>query len=215
MAAVANPFAERRASSAIFSDAMIIAIREGRKTQTRRIVRGGANLHTRAQLLRVSDGVATFGDSIPDDPVPIYEKCPYGIAGDLIWVKETFAKLGDGTVVYRADCQDNVAVIGERRVRVEKWTTPIFLSRALSRMTLEITNVRCMRLRDTSQRDAVAEGITRTPQGTFIGDGEEFADARTAFFFAWDGIQEHRGAYATSQCNPFVWAISFRLVGSP
>lgn len=83
----------------LFSGPLVREILADRKTQTRRILRQMLCLNTggpgRAALRAFdqSTGIATFGDSIPDDPCPIDVKCPYGVPGDRLWVRETFAEL--------------------------------------------------------------------------------------------------------------------------
>ncbi|MEA3128671.1 MAG: hypothetical protein QOF46_466, partial [Paraburkholderia sp.] len=67
----------------LFSGAMVRALLDGRKGQTRRIVKGFA-----LELLR------------PDNFTPEYvalpenDLSPYGYAGDRLWVKETFVAFG-------------------------------------------------------------------------------------------------------------------------
>jgi len=78
---------EPKMSPVIFPAPMVLAILERRQTQTRRILRGGPDLHTRGRLLTDGRGAATFGDRLPDDPVPIVVRCPYGRAGDRFWVR--------------------------------------------------------------------------------------------------------------------------------
>lgn len=86
----------------LFSSAMVRAILEGRKTQTRRIVRG--KQPTWPHYLQ-----AMYGRSPPPDPVDFGERglwrevgpdypddehdnirCPYGADGDRLWVRETW-----------------------------------------------------------------------------------------------------------------------------
>ena len=97
----------------IFSGAMVREVLTGRKTVTRRVIRqmlceghGGPG-RAALRAFDPSTGVATFGDAIPDDPVPIEVKCPYGVPGDRLWCREAFsltqvAENAD-TISYRAD----------------------------------------------------------------------------------------------------------------
>lgn len=58
----------RRERPILFSGPMVRAIIEGRKTQTRRIVRPGQDV------------------------------CPYGVPGDRLWVRETFSRDGASVI---------------------------------------------------------------------------------------------------------------------
>ena len=79
-------------------------------------------------------------------------RCPYGKVGDLIYVRETFAKTGLGVpdektgkihIAYRADGKI------DRRVLVfEKWIPSIHMPKWASRIMLEITDVKVERVDD-------------------------------------------------------------------
>lgn len=76
-------------SPILFSGPMVRAILEGRKTQTRRVVK-----------LRKGDTIGRiYGGDTPDewtvcgpdgDEVPFEFVCPYGSVGDRLWVRETW-----------------------------------------------------------------------------------------------------------------------------
>ncbi len=83
-------------------------------------------------------------------------KCPYGQVGDTLWVKETWKPAwsdGSGTA-YRADRTDGTPEAEG------PWKPSIFMTRARSRITLEITDVRVEKLNAISEEDAKAEGCT-------------------------------------------------------
>lgn len=105
--------------------------------------------------------------------------CPYGVPGDRLWVKETWARVGvvtdpesgyvegafddpNGRVWYASDFADDWEP--GRMSREERgftWRTPIFMPRKLSRLTLVITEIRAERLQEISEIDALDEGIVR------------------------------------------------------
>jgi len=177
----------------LFSAPMVRELREGRKTQTRRIVKGTPLFHQRAALLSFKNGVATFGDSIPDDPVPLTVKARWS-AGDTLWVRETFAILtGNGhRTVYRAAGEEpRNEPLGPMR-----WTPSIFMRQSQSRIRLEVERVRIERLQDISISDALAEGVNTVTQ----------FDPRTAYAHLWDEIN---GKTAPWKTNPFVWVVEF------
>lgn len=100
----------------IFGGRMVRAILSGAKTETRRIVRRMVvDGCVRGVLLSMKEGIARFGDDIPDDPVPVEIHSPYGKTGDRLWVRETWAcddkhlrsfePGGGGPMAFRADGQ--------------------------------------------------------------------------------------------------------------
>ena len=188
----------------LFSGAMVRAILEGRKSQTRRVVKNarGAN----SLYAGEHDGlwvVERFGDA-----ASTMIKCPYGKPGDHLWVREMWKPRGVGQgcattpAIYAAEYTFPNVVKAMR-----PWKPSIFMPRWASRITLEIVEVRVQRLQDISEEDARAEGVGplradgRMPYGVFASDG--FADL-------WDSINMKRGF--GWNVNPFVWAITFKRV---
>jgi len=205
----------------LFSAPMVRAVIEGRKTQTRRCI-------------KLTNGVFMQHDFWPSDhqkapfegnwPVKIYDtgeeavRCPYGIPGDRLWVRETFAP----------HPQSNETVFYKATVDIEKgfpvwsgpWRPSIYMPRWASRILLEITDVSVQRVQEISEEDAEAEGIERskweyscTPYKNYMrgADGYSQMDhsAPTASFMSlWDSINAKRG-FGWAE-NPWVWAISFR-----
>lgn len=97
-----------------------------------------------------------------------------------------------------------------------------FMPRKLSRITLQIESVRCERLLDISEEDALAEGIAYQSTDGFgqkwygISDKVEsdkdgnMISGRTpveAFFNLWDSVHGCPGAHKD---NPWVWVIKFK-----
>jgi hypothetical protein len=152
----------------LFSGPMVRAILEGRKTQTRRV----ADLS--AFNVRVVGGRAK--GFLPGCPQGWDIACPYGKAGDRLWVRETWAfgcaeaaAEEDRLAVYRADLDESPRATDAalRRqypalcahYKFNRWRPSIHMPRWASRFTLEITDVRVQRLQDTSADDIVAEGV--------------------------------------------------------
>lgn len=183
----------------IFAAESVRAILEGRKTQTRRIVKGCA-LKWLGPSMFVPEYVANPENSL----------CPYGVPGDRLWVREAFRQ-GDGSmsVHYRADPDE---------VSGGPWRPSIHMPRWASRLTLEIMEVRVQRLQEISEEDARAEGVQALPlQGPYAGrwwTADVSAglrlhgrSAEQAFNLAWESINWKRAPWAS---NPWVWAIAFR-----
>lgn len=172
----------------LFSGAMVRAILEGRKTQTRRVVKYVPALGEPEEWChRFSFG----SDPIIFNPE---HHCKYGAVGERLWVRETWADCGDKTAVMRADC--SVLVPGVR------WRPSIHMPRWASRITLEIIGVRVERLQDISDEDAMAEGC----QAEIIPPN--FQSYRAGYATLWDAIN---GPGAWDK-NPWVWVIEFKWV---
>lgn len=181
----------------LFSAPMVRAIRSGRKTQTRRIIR--------------DDWWCCLE---PDDLLPGGEMheargqyCPYGNpdTGDSLWVRETFSLPSLSTdrdaVLYRADgeLRDVASAIGH------KWRPSIFMPRWASRIQLPLSDCRIERLQDINEQDAIAEGVTILDRSG-AQPGEIWESNRDAFLGLWDTIN---GKRAPAESNPWVWVLSF------
>ena len=134
----------------------------------------------------------------PDAGSPGYFKCPYGVPGDWLWVREAFAhdRYSEGNYYFKADDK-------QRPKTASDWHPSIHMSRFASRITLEITNIRVERLTDISVEDARAEGVT--PVGV-EGDGRRW---RGGFRDLWDSIYSKKGMGWDR--NPWVWVVEFNL----
>ena len=201
----------------LFSSDMVRAILDGRKTQTRRIIKPQPDvIHNGEPYWNVGGYRAWRHRGIVNPMLmgtynPLI--CKYGQPGDRNWVKETFiAGKGVGgyahgvcpdtnpdgetiDVIYRADGMEVERLAGP-------WTPSIRMPRWASRITLEITGVRVERLQDISEEDAEAEGC----KNSLHLQGGRFA--RENFEHLWwtingDGSWEE---------NPWVWVITFRKI---
>lgn len=207
----------------LFSGPMVRAILYGTKTQTRRVVKpqpysNGYHFDGRdircfndylppsATLLDVGRGRNRYTTS---DLEGWEQSCPYGVPGDLLWVRETWADyrylacsnngVGIATTsrtVYRAD--NGSEVYADLR-----WRPSIHMPRWASRLTLEITDVRVQRLQEISYEDVLAEGCPRKAAGADPADFEWYRHL-------WDSINAKRGY--SWESNPWVFALTFRRV---
>lgn len=193
----------------LFSGPMVRAILEGRKTQTRRVCKEQPSW---------------------TDVSPAWlARCPYGVHGDRLWVRETWClahpdyhdeaegrRLGrpirpDGWWCHYA-ATDNDVESGDKE-GASPWKPSIHMPRWASRITLEVVQVRVQRLQDISEEDARAEGVEAripravvTPSGAVTNDGLSASEAYAAL---WDSINGDRAPWSS---NPWVWAISFRRI---
>lgn len=191
----------------IFNGEMVRAILDGRKTQTRRIMKNhpaGDYPDTPALIRSVGGGFQWYGHYGESS---IFN-CPFGAVGDRIWVRETWAEAGAGAPdlkLYRANYPEHVPTHYENVPPADeiRWTPSIHMPRWASRLTLEITSVRVERLRDLSEDDAKTEGITPPSGGVLPG-----WEYRINFRDLWMSIY---GA-DNWEANPWVWVIEFKVV---
>lgn len=167
----------------LFSTDMVRAILDGRKTQTRRIVKPGT-LEMFVNLIWNPNENICF--------------CPYR-PGDILYIRETWAKDRYGKYHYRAeypehDCEPYPI-----------WKPSIHMPREAARLFLEVTEVRVERLQKISEEDARAEGIGMP---LFRSDEIEDYGYIECFEMLWDSIYSKRG-HGWEQ-NPWVWAITFK-----
>ena len=142
----------------IFNTDMVRAIMEGRKTQTRRLIKPQPK---HIQTLR--DGrFETSNDGGFDCDVKYIE--PLYKPGDVLWVRETWAHPSDAEIaagasprmyLYKADKLQPAAW--------GKWHPSIHMPREAARLFLRVTSVRAERLQDISAEDCIAEGIAVSP----------------------------------------------------
>lgn len=210
----------------IFNGEMVRAILDGRKTQTRRIMKVQPEpSKTRAgdfwfsskkleSMVHVSDFMP--GNSPIADCHLFFQEhcCPFGPVGERLWIRETFMDLtGTGIeattgkfegFAYRADTPAGSYGDEVRKEYGLKWTPSLHMPRKACRILLEITAVRVERLNDISEEDAMAEGVA--PSQHIITPPE--ALYRVGFLKLWQSIYGEESWRA----NPWVWVIEFRRV---
>ena len=190
----------------LFNGAMVRAILEGRKTQTRRVVK---NLEGRPANSWTLHRAAGCADSWSSDSGWM-GRCPYGQPGDRLWVREAFREALGFETEPLSFCRYKAS---DPLADEHKWTPSIHMPRWASRILLEITAVRVERLQDISEADARAEGVT---DGGCLNCGEPepcacaqpAPDARDSFCRLWQSINGP-GSWAD---NPWVWIVEFKRV---
>ena len=186
------------------SEEEIRAILEKKKTQKRILVKGNA-----LKMLTICT------------PDVIVRDMPKYHIGDRLYVKETF-KIAEGVtingvspVIYKAECS------GFALANIDNWKSPMFMPRKLSRIILEITDIRVERVQDISVQDAKDEGIRVHANGCKDGlaygcyNGDECVNnvCRQPIEYykqIWNSLNAKRGF--SWESNSWVWVISFKVV---
>ena len=186
----------------LFSAPMIRAILAGAKTQTRRAVKPqpqGDDLHicTSAYDWQTCEDGFLHGLVAGDQGyVPLSFRCPNGVPGQKLWVRETFNGNAEVGYAYRAT---------EPEMNGAPWRPSIFMPRAASRILLKVTDVRVERLQEITEDDAKAEGCAPAVHA----DGSvDCGTRKTTFRTLWESIN---GA-GSWDANPWVWVVSFRQI---
>lgn len=180
----------------LFNTEMVKAILEGRKTQTRRLVKG---LPLAEPWFTVEDGKPMMcdenGEWYPAERFSTVQP------GDILWVRETwnggrlFGQKGNG-YIYAADYQGQSAF---------GWRPSIHMPKEAARIFLRVEDVRIQRLQEITSGEAVAEGIKSN-----LRSPSEAADALIAFSELWNSTVKKSDLQRYGwEANPWVWVIEF------
>jgi hypothetical protein len=220
----------------LFSAPMVRAILEGRKTVTRRPVKGA--------------GLQWLEEFTPEYVAnPENGLCPYGNPNDRLWLRETWGVIShdfdeqgnmidwtpdrpatpirempfgrgyySGHAIYRADGEAAWAGDddggGDDR---SAWKPSIHMPRIASRILLEVTAVRVERLQDISDRQIESEGVDLDA----LADGQDRYDmchagsgagGRPTLRTAWRDLWQSINGPASWDANPWVWVVEFKRV---
>ena len=181
----------------LFNTEMVRAILDGRKTQTRRIIKkppgeGSIVAYNRYYNILIVNNIPGFS-------APIEE-------GDVLWVRETWAAWSRTygsfpKVIYKAD--EN-----PRNISDIEWRPSIHMPRDLARIFLRVTGVRAERLQKISGSDCVAEGCDAEMLSEV---GEEFT--RGVFHGIWDSTIKKKDLPRCGwDANPWVWVYEFERI---
>ncbi len=209
----------------IFSAPMVRALLDGRKTQTRRLVKNVPPMPSADDFVHQPTHAKPYLDSycgndrteknhrgmsdkwawwtVDDRPGYLF-KVPY-VPGDLLWVRECFTPnyFDDGSPAYKADRTKDADDICPR----PKFKPAIHMPRWASRITLEVTGVKVERLNEITQQDVFREGLHNTQQNEIESVAGRPLLAAECFAWLWESLHG-QGSWAA---NPFVAAISFNV----
>lgn len=209
----------------LFSGEMVRAILEGRKTQTRRVIKPQPREDSWGYSAWPRDDSHITWDDIIIDP-DYYIKtgiCPYGQPGDKLFVRESCRaeELPSGLDGVRYVADDAFVPIENTMLASERWgelfiyrgnrgaiVPPIHQPRWASRITLDVTRVRVARVQDISEEEMVKEGIVANMSPTHAPYWRQ--NVRHHFIDLWDSINAKRGY--DWDVNPWVWVVEFRVV---
>lgn len=211
----------------VFSTPMVQAIQQGKKTQTRRVIKPQPP-HELSDgykwVVDVFDGTFCISaESIKDSRdgsvwetvIPRYQP------GDILWVRETWCDYGTH-YSYKANYPDGYVpkgvYPGEKAPHDMKWRPCIHMPRAAARIFLRVSDVRAERVQEISETDAIAEGVSLID--AWEAAAEHFvptynnpdnhcpaADYIGAYRSLWDSLNAKRGF--GWDVNPWVWVYEY------
>lgn len=132
--------------------------------------------------------------------------------GGRLRIPHGFVSTSHNDAIRRGDAEKLGARFGLARFG-GRWRPSIHMPRVLSRITIEVTEVRVQRLQEITEDDARAEGATVEHLASDVVAaraarlGLPEGSARVAFSLLWDSINGDRATWAS---NPWVWALTFR-----
>lgn len=197
----------------IFNTEMVQAILDGRKTCTRRVVKGYIPKDAEFGYTAFTPKGAISCRGIFETNYPGYgEKffeLPYH-RGDILYVRETWCSAYDGEkFFYLADKLTNREERSLLNYDDVKWHPSIHMPKEAARIWLKATDVRVERLQEITETQAQAEGCN---SGLLTGP----CTARGQFENLWNSTIKKPDAdkYGWS-ANPWVWAIEFERCEKP
>lgn len=203
----------------LFSGEMVRSILDGRKTQTRRVMKPQPPRNCSKPLFD-THGIGWFFDGLdadgdcneywPENDTGAW--CPYGKPDDMLWVRETFAYITKAKNEHYDKVRPDgcpVEMLFKADADAEGWTLPaawtpsIFMPRWASRITLRVTGVYVERLWQMSVSKMEAEGVME------VDDNKH---PLTPFITLWDSINAKRGY--SWESNPWVWVVEFERLAT-
>ena len=224
----------------IFSTPMVKAILAGRKSQTRRVIKGQlcgcghtepeecGNITPEGWLVAGHSGKWWCGSCLGDTFA-----CPFGIPKDLMWVREAWSVCYNGPdayqIIYTADGQrrDFSEALGTPAAQLdflehgmnqhgESGRPSIQMPRWASRLLLEVKQVRVQRLQEISEEDALAEGVKhRVLESSHSKDADGTLHDRMILQGSIPAFHElwdsiNSGRGLGWESNPWVFVIDFK-----
>lgn len=180
----------------LFSVEMVQAILEGRKTQTRRVVKPQPPARTGSIV-----GLSEFNVCGHN------YRCPYGEISSRLWVREAWC---DRLPWAKEKCQDGPCYKSTDEgdcgfhITGQKWKSSMFMPHKYRRIILEITDIKVHRLQDITHKEALLEGVE---YDTSKIDGSPLA----RFKKVWESINSKKEGYDWWS-NPFVWVVTFKRI---
>lgn len=225
----------------IFTGPMVRAILEGRKNQTRRVVKFRPDFQPGGERCRLGD---VDSNGVIDSKVTHLGPCVYhtgwawqterhwcncqpatyappAMDGDLLYVRETWrvSDAAENEVTYRAD-GSTVRFLDETlpgtwwdRNR-DGWRPSVHLPKIRSRLWLRVTDVRVERVQEITEADAKAEGVVSNEERFGFKDQSIVNKYRWQFIRLWNSIYAKKPGCSWTD-DPWTWVVTFERCEAP
>ncbi len=172
-----------------FKEPLFHATIEGRKTQTRRIVKP----QPKECLVPKEDG---YQDVHYDNFKPRYK------VGERVFLKEPYY-IREGIIIYKYHIHEDSRFAYD-------WENKLFLPAKFARYFIDITAVRCERLQDISEEDCRDECCRHIGTDRWVNDfdGKVYETSAEAYAALINSINGN----GTWESNPYVWIYEYKLV---
>lgn len=207
-----------------FSTPMLQAILEGRKTQTRRLIKPQPTKQWAVEQGEkylsgaTEEGVTSkdmtnvdinIDNLLEDNPIK---------KGVILWVREKWRNNDDikEPYLYKLNYDTEYDSFIEN-FELKKWGSPILMPKKAMRIFLKVTDVRIEKLQDITEKDAIKEGVemfedyVNRYKDYYHGTGFNLPSARKGFKSLWQSIY---GIESWDE-NPWVWVYSFEWIDKP
>lgn len=192
-----------QAKPILFNTEMVRAILDGRKTQTRRVLKPQPEITGKLGLYHWKCYWDMIGESEVSSKLRNSPLARYTI-GDILYVRETWRK-NNGKYFYKADqCAD----YDDYKFGVARYHPSIHMPKEAARIFFRVTGVKVERLQDITAAECVREGI---PKESLIEVGEDFTIGQ--FSDLWDStIKKKDLSLYGWEANPWVWVYEFERI---
>ena len=210
----------------LFNTEMVKAILDGRKTQTRRILKLPKWIeeidHNSGRFWVNGGNGYDTGESAPQELETIWHISPYHV-GDILYVRETWRMtdpLGSyeymdksALVQYKAGGEQRISIFSDSKLG-KRWHPSIHMPKEAARIFLRVTDVRVEQLRSMNVNDFWREG---TPTIYGAKTAIELVNVHAEKFKTiWDSTVPKKDLDRFGwAANPWVWVIEFERCEKP
>jgi hypothetical protein len=215
------------------------AIRQGLKTNTRRVLKGQPPEHYKLTYVGKTDTAYTtdigrrkadtvFGAEFHDGAhAAKFYKCPYGLPGQYRYMREPLIRGADGLAYYEDDGAAVLEIVPFQDgsvARNVKWRwkvkrlAQIYMPKEYARTIVHMDDIRMERVQalalPENVEDIFREGLCKQNYVSFVDDEPADLDTDEAlddFIELWDSINAKRGY--SWESNPWTWVLVFELAG--
>lgn len=201
----------------LFNTEMVKALLDGRKTVTRRALKGDAREHIQ---IDVDNSVIGIYDMFEGTVRPVLDYAPYK-PGDILYVRETYgtySTFNGHSYAYKGDYIDFENSEKAKKL-VKRWIPSIHMPKEAARIFLRVTDVRVERLQEIDVDGSIAEGAWGGGQPnlpfSFLYKEHPKASCNAVASFAhiWDStIKPSDLPLYGWEASPWVWVIEFERI---